>query len=192
MITQHSLILASASPRRTELLQQIGVPHTIRPADILEEAPYPMAAEEYVMYLSRKKARAVAKPGEIVLAADTVVALDQQILEKPADQPAALEMFRLLSGRTHEVLTGVTLLQDEREETFTVTTTVRFCEIPESWMLSYAATDEPYDKAGGYGIQGKGGLFVEAIDGDYYNVVGLPINPISRRLEAFGIEPMFA
>lgn len=192
MITQHQLILASASPRRTELLRQIGIPHTVRPANILEEAPYPMSSEDYVMYLSQKKARAVARPGEIVLAADTVVALDHRILEKPADRAAALEMLRLLSGRTHEVVTGVTLLTDEREETFTVTTTVRFCPLPESWMLSYIATDEPYDKAGGYGIQGTGGLFVEAIDGDYYNVVGLPINPISRRLETFGIKPMFA
>ncbi|OAN14852.1 Maf family protein [Exiguobacterium undae] len=192
MLTQHHLILASASPRRTELLRQIGVPHTVRPADVLEEAPYPMSSEDYVMYLSQKKARAVAQPGEVILAADTVVSLDHRILEKPADRTAALEMLRLLSGRTHEVVTGVTILTDEREETFTVTTKVRFCTIPESWMLSYVATDEPYDKAGGYGIQGIGGLFVEAIDGDYYNVVGLPINPISRRLDMLGIKPMFA
>ncbi|MGX8235991.1 Maf family protein [Exiguobacterium undae] len=192
MLTQHHLILASASPRRTELLRQIGVPHTVRPADVLEEAPYPMSSEEYVMYLSQKKARAVAQPGEVILAADTVVSLDHRILEKPADRTAALEMLRLLSGRTHEVVTGVTILTDEREETFTVTTKVRFCTIPESWMLSYVATDEPYDKAGGYGIQGIGGLFIEAIDGDYYNVVGLPINPISRRLDTLGIKPMFA
>ncbi|MFZ0074645.1 MAG: Maf family protein [Exiguobacterium undae] len=192
MLTQHHLILASASPRRTELLRQIGVPHTVRPADVLEEAPYPMSSEDYVMYLSQKKARAVAQPGEVILAADTVVSLDHRILEKPADRTAALEMLRLLSGRTHEVVTGVTILTDEREETFTVTTKVRFCPIPESWMLSYVATDEPYDKAGGYGIQGIGGLFVEAIDGDYYNVVGLPINPISRRLDTLGIKPMFA
>jgi septum formation protein len=192
MLTQHHLILASASPRRTELLRQIGVPHTVRPADVLEEAPYPMSSEDYVMYLSQKKARAVAQPGEVILAADTVVSLDHRILEKPADRTAALEMLRLLSGRTHEVVTGVTILTGEREETFTVTTKVRFCTIPESWMLSYVATDEPYDKAGGYGIQGIGGLFVEAIDGDYYNVVGLPINPISRRLDTLGIKPMFA
>lgn len=192
MLTQHHLILASASPRRTELLRQIGVPHTVRPADVLEEAPYPMSSEDYVMYLSQKKARAVAQPGEVILAADTVVSLDHRILEKPADRTAALEMLRLLSGRTHKVVTGVTILTDEREETFTVTTKVRFCTIPESWMLSYVATDEPYDKAGGYGIQGIGGLFVEAIDGDYYNVVGLPINPISRRLDTLGIKPMFA
>lgn len=192
MLTQHHLILASASPRRTELLRQIGVPHTVRPADVLEEAPYPMSSEDYVMYLSQKKARAVAQPSEVILAADTVVSLDHRILEKPADRTAALEMLRLLSGRTHEVVTGVTILTDEREETFTVTTKVRFCPIPESWMLSYVATDEPYDKAGGYGIQGIGGLFVEAIDGDYYNVVGLPINPISRRLDTLGIKPMFA
>lgn len=192
MLTQHHLILASASPRRTELLRQIGVPHTVRPADVLEEAPYPMSSEDYVMYLSQKKARAVAQPGEVILAADTVVSLDHRILEKPADRTAALEMLRVLSGRTHEVVTGVTILTDEREETFTVTTKVRFCTIPESWMLSYVATDEPYDKAGGYGIQGIGGLFVEAIDGDYYNVVGLPINPISRRLDTLGIKPMFA
>lgn len=192
MLTQHHLILASASPRRTELLRQIGVPHTVRPADVLEEAPYPMSSEDYVMYLSQKKARAVAQPGEVILAADTVVSLDHRILEKPADRTAALEMLRLLSGRTHEVVTGVTILTDEREETFTVTTKVRFCPIPESWMLSYVATDEPYDKAGGYGIQGIGGLFVEAIDGDYYNIVGLPINPISRRLDTLGIKPMFA
>lgn len=192
MLTQHHLILASASPRRTELLRQIGVPHMVRPSDVLEEAPYPMSSEDYVMYLSQKKARAVAQPGEVILAADTVVSLDHRILEKPADRTAALEMLRLLSGRTHEVVTGVTILTDEREETFTVTTKVRFCTIPESWMLSYVATDEPYDKAGGYGIQSIGGLFVEAIDGDYYNVVGLPINPISRRLDTLGIKPMFA
>lgn len=192
MLTQPPLILASASPRRTSLLQQIGVNHEVRPADVVEQAPHPMTPAEYVAYLSQKKAHAVARPGEVILAADTVVAIDDLILEKPLDRDAARAMLKRLSGRSHTVLTGVTIVRDEQIETFAVVTKVRFGSLPSDWIERYTATDEPYDKAGGYGIQAIGGVFVEAIEGDYYNVVGLPIHPIAKRLEAFGIKPEFA
>ncbi|WP_029331056.1 Maf family protein [Exiguobacterium oxidotolerans] len=192
MVTQPPLILASASPRRTQLLDQIGIQHEVRPADVVEEAPYPMAPAEYVAYLSDKKARAVAQTDEIILAADTVVSIDGLILEKPLNRLAAKQMLLQLSGRTHHVLTGVTIVMNDHVETFTVTTEVRFAKLSQDWIMRYTETDEPYDKAGGYGIQAVGGLFVEAIAGDYYNVVGLPIHPIAKRLEAFGIKPEFA
>lgn len=191
MITQPHLILASASPRRTELLQQIGIPHEVVPANVVEEAPYPMSPREYVRHLSQKKARAITADG-VILAADTVVAIDDMILEKPADISEARAMLARLSGRAHEVVTGVTIRFGEKEETFDVTTQVRFGALPDEWMEDYIATNEPYDKAGGYGIQAMGGLFVEAIEGDYYNVVGLPIHEITKRLASFAIKPMFA
>lgn len=191
MITQPHLILASASPRRTELLQQIGIPHEVVPANVVEEAPYPMSPREYVRHLSQKKARAITADG-VILAADTVVAIDDMILEKPADISEARAMLARLSGRAHEVVTGMTIRFGEKEETFDVTTQVRFGALPDEWMEDYIATNEPYDKAGGYGIQAMGGLFVEAIEGDYYNVVGLPIHEITKRLASFAIKPMFA
>lgn len=191
MITQPHLILASASPRRTELLQQIGIPHEVVPANVVEEAPYPMSPREYVRHLSQKKARAITADG-VILAADTVVAIDDMILEKPADISEARAMLARLSGRAHEVVTGVTICFGEKEETFDVTTQVRFGALPNEWIEGYIATTEPYDKAGGYGIQAMGGLFVEAIEGDYYNVVGLPIHEITKRLASFAIKPMFA
>lgn len=191
MITHPHLILASASPRRTELLQQIGIPHEVVPANVVEEAPYPMSPREYVRHLSQKKARAITADG-VILAADTVVAIDDMILEKPADISEARAMLARLSGRAHEVVTGVTIRFGEKEETFDVTTQVRFGALPDEWMEGYIATNEPYDKAGGYGIQAMGGLFVEAIEGDYYNVVGLPIHEITKRLASFAIKPMFA
>ena len=191
MVTQPHLILASASPRRTELLQQIGIAHAVVPANVVEEAPYPMSPHEYVRHLSQKKARAITADG-VILAADTVVAIDDMILEKPANMVEAREMLARLSGRAHEVVTGVTIRFGEKEETFDVTTHVRFGALPDAWIEGYIATTEPYDKAGGYGIQAMGGLFVEAIEGDYYNVVGLPIHEIAKRLAFFEIKPMFA
>lgn len=191
MVTQPRLVLASASPRRTALLTQIGIPHEVVPASIEEAAPYVMTPTEYVTYLSEEKAKTVFD-GTLVLAADTVVAIDEHILEKPADEEDARRMLALLSGRTHFVITGVTLMDQGRTETFAVTTKVRFGELPAAWVDQYVKTSEPYDKAGGYGIQSLGGLFVEAIDGDYYNVVGLPIHPVARHLESFGIHPVFA
>ncbi|AHA30340.1 MULTISPECIES: Maf family protein [Exiguobacterium] len=191
MVTQPHLILASASPRRTELLKQIGIPHEVVPANVVEEAPFPMSPHEYVRYLSQKKARAITIDG-VILAADTVVAIDDMILEKPADSSEARAMLARLSGRAHEVVTGVTIRFGEKEETFDVTTHVRFGALLNEWIEGYIATNEPYDKAGGYGIQAMGGLFVEAIEGDYYNVVGLPIHEITKRLASFKIKPMFA
>jgi len=150
-----------------------------------------MSPHEYVRHLSQKKARAIMTDG-VILAADTVVAIDDMILEKPADISEARAMLARLSGRAHEVVTGVTIRFGEKEETFDVTTHVRFGSLPDEWMEGYIATNEPYDKAGGYGIQAMGGLFVEAIEGDYYNVVGLPIHEITKRLASFEIKPMFA
>lgn len=150
-----------------------------------------MSPHEYVRYLSQKKARAITIDG-VILAADTVVAIDDMILEKPADSSEARAMLARLSGRAHEVVTGVTIRFGEKEETFDVTTHVRFGALLNEWIEGYIATNEPYDKAGGYGIQAMGGLFVEAIEGDYYNVVGLPIHEITKHLASFKIKPMFA
>jgi septum formation protein len=191
MITQPHLILASASPRRTELLEQIGIVHAVVPANVVEVAPYPMPPHEYVRHLSQKKARAITADG-VILADGTVVAIDDMILEKPADRGEVRAMLARLSGRAHEVVTGVTIRFGEKEETFDVTTPVRFGALPNEWIEGYIATTAPYDKAGRYGIQAMGGLFVEAIEGDYYNVVGLPIHEITKRLASFVIKPMFA
>ncbi len=145
MITQPHLILASASPRRTELLQQIGIPHEVVPANVVEEAPYPMTPHEYVRHLSQKKARAITADG-VILAADTVVAIDDMILEKPADISEARAMLARLSGRAHEVVTGVTIRFGEKEETFDVTTHVRFGALPTSGWKAISRRTSPMIK----------------------------------------------
>lgn len=182
------LILASGSPRRRDLLRGLGLDIVVRPVDI-DESPFPdEKAEPYVRRLAESKARAQGEPGELILAADTVVAVDGDLLGKPQDEAEARSMLGRLSGRSHEVLTGVALWQpaDDRLETEVVSTEVFFHPMSESEIAWYVSTGEPMDKAGAYAVQGLAAVFVERLDGNYSNVVGLPLPTVYRLLQAFG------
>ncbi|MCT4795738.1 Maf family protein [Exiguobacterium alkaliphilum] len=191
--TQKRVILASMSPRRTELLAKAGIHHEVIPSNVVEGVNGREAADEYVGRLAREKAINVARDNRdaVVIGSDTVVVLDGKILEKPNDREEARRMLRRLSGATHDVLTGVSIIGPERQDLFVTTTRVTFIDIPEAWFDGYLDSAEPYDKAGAYGIQGSGGLFVERLEGDYYNVVGLPLMPLVRTLEGHGVTPRF-
>lgn len=181
-----SIILASGSPRRKELLNQLGIEFEVIPADVDETLEEGLSPEEAVKQLSLKKAAAVAKmhPGKIVLGADTVVAYDGEILGKPEDENDALDMLLLLSGRTHHVYTGVALIYpDGKVKSFSESTEVVMYENDRQLIKEYIATGEPMDKAGAYGIQGMGAILVKEIRGDYNNVVGLPVARITRILK---------
>ena len=185
-----NLILASGSPRRRELLQQMGLTFTVKPVDADESLTPGLPPQEQVKLLSRKKAQAAKKensPEDVILTADTVVVLENEILGKPRDKAQAEEMLRRLSGRHHLVLTGVTVTGPRGTETCCVTTEVHFRPLSDGEIAAYIASGEPMDKAGAYGIQGKGGLFVEKLLGDYFNVVGLPICQVGRMLKDAGI-----
>ena len=178
------LILASGSPRRRELLSQAGIEYIVEPADI-DETTTETLPTKVVEDLSRQKALAVSKnhPGEIVLAADTVVAFDDKILGKPVDEEDAFMMLSELSGRTHQVYTGVTIVYtDGSVNTFSECTEVTMYENSPETIRNYIASGEPMDKAGAYGIQGIGAVLVESIKGDYNNVVGLPLARVYRML----------
>ncbi|MDO5426185.1 MAG: Maf family protein [Eubacteriales bacterium] len=183
------IILASASPRRRELLTQAGIPFEVITSQT-EEIITKETPGEAVMELALQKARAVAErlcTDAIVIGADTVVAIDGKILGKPADEADAKRMLELLSGRTHEVCTGVALLIREgerlRETVFFEGTQVEMYPITEEEILSYIATGEPMDKAGAYAIQGRAAIFVKGIKGDYANVVGLPVGRLYQELK---------
>jgi septum formation protein len=177
------LILASGSPRRRELLEGLGLDFEVRPVDLDESALEGEGPTDYVLRLADSKARALAKPGELVLAADTIVLLEGRILGKPTGPADARDMLRSIAGRRHEVLTGVAVHMpgEERTETGVERSVVRIARITEDEVAWYVGTEEPLDKAGSYAIQGLGALFVEEIDGNYTNVVGLPL-PMTRRL----------
>lgn len=185
------LVLASASPRRKELLEVLGLrDFAIIPARGEEIAEPGLTPEETVCTLSLQKAREVAaglEPDALVIAADTVVALDGKILGKPADEEDAFSMLSLLSGRTHEVFTGLTLMRGGREETIFERTEVRFRSLSPEEIRAYIATGEPMDKAGAYGAQGRASIFVEGVCGDFFNVVGLPLCRLSKMLEKMGV-----
>lgn len=201
------IILASASPRRRELLEQIGISFEICPAKG-EEIITKTLPDEVVSELSAQKAREVAAmlkqygkqhkdlmtPQDImVLGADTVVSVDNQILGKPKDEADAVRMLSLLSGRSHEVYTGVTLVLMSKsgkvgEHTFFEKTAVTMRKMSEEEIERYIATGEPMDKAGAYGIQGKCAIYIDKIEGDYNNVVGLPVAAIYRELKGLGID----
>ena len=187
------IILASQSPRRRELLTQVGLTFRVHVSDVDEAtAPGPPPAR-MVEELSRRKASAVAAlegPEPLIIAADTVVALEGAILGKPHSQEDAFAMLSALSGREHHVYTGVTVIHGGKSVTFHENTAVRFRPLSESDIRDYIATGEPMDKAGAYGIQGRGALLVEGISGDYGNVVGLPLFRLGRVLEEdFGLFP---
>ena len=171
-----NLILASASPRRQELLKLFGVPFTVKVADIDETMdPGNLPCDE-VARVSRKKALAIPRSCEdVVIAADTIVVCEGRVLGKPHSEAEAHEMLRLLSGRDHQVMTGCTVLQGDTCETFTEITDLHFRPLRESEIARYVASGEPMDKAGSYGIQGGAALFCERMVGDYYNVMGLPV-----------------
>ena len=181
------LVLASASPRRRELLAQAGFSFTVRPAHIPED---PLPAEDpiaYVTRLAREKAEAVfrelADPAAIVLGADTTVAVDKTILGKPVDSADAASMLRMLSGRSHRVITGVAVVTADSIEVAAEVTAVRFLTLSDEEIAAYVATGEPMDKAGAYAIQGRAACWIPRVVGCYFNVVGLPLALVSCLLE---------
>jgi septum formation protein len=170
-----NLVLASASPRRQELLRTARIPFTVRPAEV-DEQPFPgESPEAYVRRLAEAKARVSWQPGEVALGADTVVTLDGLLLGKPSDAADARRMLRLLSGRTHQVLTGICLYDGTAIRGAVENTAVEFLELTDEEIDAYVAGGEPLDKAGAYGIQGEASKFVKRVDGCYFNVVGLPL-----------------
>lgn len=178
------VLLASQSPRRRELMMLSGIPFTLANVvvdEIMDPTLEPGKACEKLAYM--KASAAYEKyPHELIVGADTIVVIDGEVLGKPADDKQAFEMLKRLSGRTHEVITGVAIIGDDICESFYETTQVTFYELSDSDILNYIKTKECHDKAGAYGIQGKGLLLVEKINGDYYNVVGLPMSQLYRRL----------
>ncbi len=183
----NGVVLASSSPRRAALLRQAGIPFRIRAANIDETRAEGEPAHDYVRRMALTKARAVASSWP-VLAADTVVTADGEVFGKPRDRAAFMAMLGTLSGREHEVLTAVTLRHRDREDSRLAATKVALRRIDQHEMAAYWATGEPCDKAGGYGIQGIGGIFVVGIRGSYSAVVGLPLAETGQLLRTFGID----
>jgi septum formation protein len=190
MSRSRTLYLASSSPRRRELLEQIGVHYTVCPVAVSERVNPGEAPEEYVLRLALAKARAGGAALEVqapVLGADTAVVVDDTILGKPRDRADALAMLARLSGREHRVLSGVALVQGEREESRLSVTRVRFRVLQPGEAEAYWASGEPADKAGAYAIQGRAAVFVERIEGSYSGVMGLPLFETAGLLERFGV-----
>lgn len=179
------LILASKSPRRKELLSIITPDFEIIPAVGEERADKSLPPDKYVCELARHKAEEIAEqhPADTVIGADTVVAVYGEILGKPRDEADAKRMLRLLSGTEHHVYTGVCIIRENRKNTFSEDTVVRFFDLTDKEIDDYVSTGEPFDKAGGYGIQDLGALLVSGITGDYYNVMGLPVGRLARELK---------
>lgn len=188
------IILASQSPRRKELLGQMGLRgFKITSPEVDETVEEHMPPAQVVEELSRRKALAVAghaDPDDLIIAADTVVALEGAVLGKPADQRDAFAMLSALSGNRHYVYTGLTVIQGDQVVTQHECTTVTFRELEPEEISHYIATGEPMDKAGAYGIQGYGALFIEGISGDYYNVMGLPVCRLGQILGQLGMDCM--
>lgn len=185
------LILASQSPRRRELLGLFRIPFTIRVANIDEAMDPAKPPYDEVARVGRLKAEAVHRgQDDVVIAADTVVVCDGQVLGKPKDEKDAFAMLRLLSNRDHQVMTGLTLLRGEKVLTCTEVTDIHFRELTDREIAAYIRTGEPMDKAGAYGIQGGAALFVEKLCGDYFNVVGLPVCRLRKMLGELAPELM--
>lgn len=184
-----SLILASQSPRRQQLLGQMGLSFQVKIADIDETMDPGLSAREAVAEVSARKARAVeAERGDVIVAADTIVVVDGRVLGKPHSEDEAKKMLRLLSGRTHQVMTGLTVRRDEKIVSTTEITKVTFREMSEREIESYVASGDPMDKAGSYGVQGLAAVFVSSLEGDYFNVMGLPLCALCPLLRQFGVE----
>ena len=182
------LILASKSPRRKELLSLITEDFVIKTADVDESLPNNIEPASAVEYLSKIKAEPFNNGADTVIGADTVVAVDGKILGKPKDRDDAYNMLKMLSGKYHSVFTGVTVISPTESITFSVETKVKFFDLTDDEINAYIDTSEPYDKAGGYGIQGKGSLLVEKIKGDYFNVVGLPVSTLNKHLFRYYVQ----
>jgi septum formation protein len=188
------IILASSSPRRRELLETVGYVFEVKPSNFDESAlkSAGLPPQLLVEKLAHEKARDVARAcgsSDAIVGADTVVVLDGATLGKPADEQDAVRMLRLLSGNTHQVFTGVSIIAGSHEVSFSERTDVEFYDLSDKEIRDYVATGEPLDKAGAYGIQRKGALLVRGIRGDYFNVVGLPIARLARELSKLGIMP---
>lgn len=186
------IVLASGSPRRRELLERIGLTDFIvRVPEVEESFPEGLSPQEVVSHISREKAEAAVKlcgPEDIVITADTMVFLDDRRLGKPRDEAHALEMLTALQGRKHTVCTGVSVCRGDRRRTETESTDVFFRPAGEAELRRYIATGESMDKAGAYGVQGRGALLVERLEGDFFNVMGLPLVRLARMLEGFGVS----
>ena len=186
------LILASASPRRRELLERFGLPFEVVPARGEESAPEGLPPGELVRLLAEQKAAEVARTvpdaAAVIVSADTVVEIDGEVLGKPGTPERAAAMLRRLSGRTHRVWTGVCVRRGDERRTDAACTEVRFRSLAEEEIAAYVRTGEPLDKAGAYGYQSLACLFVEEIRGDYFNVVGLPLCLLGQMLRAFGVS----
>lgn len=181
------LVLASTSARRQQILSAAGIPFIVRAPNIPEQRNAEETPEAYVRRLAEEKAFAVpVHPDEIILAGDTVVVVDQHILEKPSDQDDAARMLRLLSGRDHEVITGICLRRGSQTIVDSASTRVHFVQLSEQELADYVRSGEPMDKAGAYAIQGLASRFIDRVEGGYFNVVGLPMSLVYRHLKTLG------
>lgn len=188
-----TVVLASSSPRRRDLLDLIGIKHDVRPADVDESIVGGETPADYAERLAREKAEAIAVEGaDIVIGADTVVVIDGRVLGKPVNEQQAAAMLESLGGRTHTVLTAVAIVVDGRTSSGVEEVTVTFRPLTLEEIDSYVATGEPMDKAGAYGIQGYGATIVERVEGDYFAVMGLPLVRLVRLLAERGIHYDFA
>lgn len=184
-----NVILASQSPRRQDILRQVHIPFTVRIAHVDESVITETNPIEKVRALASLKNNSVSiKNDEIVIAADTIVCFNGKVLEKPRGKNDAVQMLRMLSGKEHSVYTGVSLRTMKEEETFVEETRVTFFSLKDAEIDAYIASGEPFDKAGAYGIQGLGATLVKEVHGDYFNVVGLPIARVVRKLRAMSTE----
>ncbi len=186
------VILASASPRRRELLVSIGLDFEVIPSHVPEVHEAGESPAGYVTRLSREKAQEVAKqhPGRWIVAADTIVVLGEAVLEKPADEEDARRMLGMIAGKTHVVYTGLTLLKGAQIDTEIATSDVTMLPLTSAEIAWYVQTGEPLDKAGAYAVQGRGAMFIDRIDGSYTNVVGLPLATLYRMLRRAGLDPL--
>ena len=192
MQSLRTIILASTSPRRKELLEKIGLVFKVEPSDYPEDLVSHLKPEELVINISQNKARAVAAkyPDAIIIAADTIGIIGKRVVGKPHTATEAIAMLKLLSGRSHLVITGLSVMDSKSGKIVSrsVQTRVYFRKLADSEVRHYVATGEPLDKAGAYAIQGLGSLLVEKINGDYYNVMGLPLNVLYQILQEFGVN----
>lgn len=185
-----NLILASSSPRRKELLENLRITFTISSSEVDESFDPQLSSEDVVMDLAERKAKAIFQenPNAFVLGSDTIVVVDGQVLGKPTDATEAVSMLKMLSGRQHDVYTGVAIISEHGSTRFYEKTEVWFWELTDEEIHSYVQTGEPLDKAGAYGIQGHGSMLVQKINGDYYAVVGLPVARTYRELKRLGFQ----
>lgn len=185
------VVLASSSPRRRDLLSLVRIAHTVRPADIDETYLPGETPRTHCERLARGKAQAIAEPGAVTIGSDTIVVVDGDVLGKPRDREDAIRMLRRLSGRSHLVMTGVAADWNGRLVSGVEEVSVTFRSLDDDEIAAYVDTGEPMDKAGAYGIQGYGATLVERVDGDFFAVMGLPLNRLVRLLESLGLTYPF-